>query len=978
MRLLILALVSTALAIGWRDDDLAKELTRIKPIEPAEASKSFRLREGFTLNLAASEPLVSDPVSACYDADGRLFVVEMRGYPYPENSPTGRVRRLEDTDGDGVFEKSTVFLDGLSWPTSVVPYKRGVFVAVPPKIVYAEDADGDGVAESQKVMFTGFGTQNVQALVNGLIWGPDGWIYGVSGGNGGDIVNESKPESPAVSVRGRDFRFRPDGSEFEAISGGGQFGHAFDDWGHRFTCNNSNHIRQIVLPSRYLERNKSLIVADVIADIAIEGPAAPVFRISEPEPWRIVRTRQRVADPALLAKLPPTERFAFGFFTSATGVTIYRGSAFPTEFQGNAFIGDVGGNLVHRKILTKGDGVFSASRAEPDRKSEFLASSDTWFRPVNFTNTPSGTLLVLDMYRETIEHPLSIPEPIKKHLDLTSGRDRGRIYEIVPDRFARRPPPRLSKASTAELVDHLADPDAWWRETAQRLLLERRDPATVRLLTAMEIRRPNGLARIHALWTLDALGELRVDSVLSAMSDADPNVREQAVRLTEGRFGLGHRLADRLAMIAADSDPMVRFQAALSLGDCREAEATSALARAAEEGRSSPWVRAAVLSSLAGRLPEFLRVYLGRADTLTDEGGRVLLDEVSALAGAEGSIESIGSIVAFSAKTGEGTRGRRAALIGLDRGLGRSGRSIRSLKEIPEAIFDSARDDAVSQTLGIADRVMAVKVVGLGPVDVAIAILPGLLDPRSPTEIQFAAIQALNTLPDPRIGSEVASRWNALSPSVRREAAEVLLSRPDRVNAMLDAIESGALPANGLEPARRAQILAHTDAQIRDRAKRLLAEVPKPDRAKVIDAMRPALRLDGDRGKGRSIFTKVCAACHKAEGQGEMVGPELATILGRSPEDLLVHILDPNREVPPAYLDYRVALIDGRIVTGMIASEAANAVTLKRAGGVVEVVPRDRIEAIISSGVSVMPEGLEAGLSPGDFADLLAFLRGLK
>jgi len=462
------------------------------------------------------------------------------------------------------------------------------------------------------------------------------------------------------------------------------------------------------------------------------------------------------------------------------------------------------------------------------------------------------------------------------------------------------------------------------------------------------------------------------------MSDADPNVREQAVRLTEGKFGLGRRLADRLAMMAADSDPMVRFQAALSLGECREAEATSALVRLAVEARSSPWVRAAVLSSLAGRLPEFLRVFMGRADTLTDEGGRVLLDEVSALAGAEGSIESIRSIVAFSAKTGEGTRGRRAALIGLDRGLGRSGRSIRSLKEIPEAIFDSARDDAVSQRLGIADRVMAVKVTGLGPVDAAIATLPGLLDQKYPTEIQLAAIRALSDLSDSRIGTEVASRWNTLSPSVRREAAEVLLSQPDRLIALLDAIESGSLPANGLEPVRRAQILAHPDIRISDRAKRLLAELPKVDRARVIDAMRPALRLEGDRGRGRSIFTKVCAACHKAEGQGEMVGPDLATILGRSPEELLVHILDPNREVPPAYLDYRVALIDGRIVTGMISSEATNAVTLKRAGGVVEVVPRDRIEAINSSGVSVMPEGLEAGLSAGDFADLLAFLRGLK
>src|SRR5262249_13945146 len=160
----------------------------------------------------------TDPVSACYDADGRLYVVEMRGYPYPEKSPTGYVRRLEDLDGDGRFDRSTIFYEGLSWPTGVVPYDGGVFIAVAPDILYAKDTDGDGVADVRKVMFGGFGTQNVQGLVNGLLWGPDGWIYGVAGGNGGDIKNLSRPGDRPVSVRGRDFRFKPDGSAFEAVS----------------------------------------------------------------------------------------------------------------------------------------------------------------------------------------------------------------------------------------------------------------------------------------------------------------------------------------------------------------------------------------------------------------------------------------------------------------------------------------------------------------------------------------------------------------------------------------------------------------------------------------------------------------------------------------------------------------------------------------------------------------------------------------
>ena len=430
---LLSALNGFTLSVLAQEDELAKELPRIKPLSPAAAMQSFRVHDGFRLQAVAVEPMVADPVSAYYDAHGRLYVVEMRGYPYPEKTPSGQVTRLEDRDGDGCFETlGRVFLEGLSWLTGIVPFDGGVFIAAAPgNPVYAKDTNGDGVADIRNVVFTGFGTDNVQGLLNGLLWGPDGWIYGVASVNGGAIQTRLRPEIKPVSVRGRDFRFKADGAigVRKAISGGGQFGHCFDDWGHRFTCNNSNHVRQIVLPSHYLERNPDLTPPAVILDIAAEGPAAPVYRISPPEPWRVVRTRQRAADPTMVKRLPRTELFATGFFTSATGITIYRGSSYPPQYRGNVFVGDVGGNLVHRKTLEIDGATYLARRA--DQKGEFLASTDNWFRPVNFANTPEGTLLILDMYRETIEHPLSIPEPIKKHLDLTSGRDRGDAEKML-------------------------------------------------------------------------------------------------------------------------------------------------------------------------------------------------------------------------------------------------------------------------------------------------------------------------------------------------------------------------------------------------------------------------------------------------------------------------------------------------------------------------------------------------------------------
>ena len=324
------------------------------------------------------------------------------------NPPRGPLPAWRIATATATSTRAPVFVSGLSWPTGIVPYDDGVFIAVAPDLIYAKDVDGDGKADVKKVVFTGFGTENVQGLVNGLLGARTAGFTERQAATAARSGTWPGPGQSRSRCAGRDFRFEPDGSAFEAISGGGQFGHSFDDWGHRFTCSNSNHIRQIVVPAHDLERNPAL-VAPVVLDIPAEGPAAPVFRMSAAEPWRVVRTRQRAADPELRKRLPPTELFATGFFTSATGVTIYRGTAYPAEYRGNAFVGDVGGNLVHRKRLEAQGATYLATRA--DQGVEFLASTDNWFRPVNFANTPNGTLLILDMYRETIEHPCPFPNP---------------------------------------------------------------------------------------------------------------------------------------------------------------------------------------------------------------------------------------------------------------------------------------------------------------------------------------------------------------------------------------------------------------------------------------------------------------------------------------------------------------------------------------------------------------------------------------
>ncbi len=980
-RLFIIGLIfGCMLASGAQspDEDLAKELPRIKPTEAVDAAMTFKLKAGFTLHQAAAEPLVTDPVSACYDEDGRLYVVEMRGYPYPEKVPSGNVRRLEDTDGDGTFDKSVIFYDGLSWPTSVVPYDGGVFIAVPPEILYAKDTDGDGVADIKKVAFRGFGVQNVQALVNGLIWGPDGWIYGASGGNGGEIENLLLPGSKVVSVRGRDFRFRPDGSVFETISGGGQFGHSFDDWGHRFVTSNSNHIRQIILPSAYLDRNPALSVSAVLNDIAVEGGAGPVFRISPVEPWRLVRTRQRAADPAYRNRLPPSELVPAGFFTSATGVTIYRGSAYPAEYRGNAFIGDVGGNLVHRKTLAVAGSHYMATRA--DQGVEFLASTDNWFRPVNFVNTPDGTLLILDMYRETIEHPASIPEPIKKHLDLTSGHDRGRLYELLPETAIKRRTPRLSTETTAHLVELLADPDSWWRETAQRLLIERKDLGALPLLHQMVQVRPTALGRLHALWTLSILGDLKAADVHEGMNDREPRVIEASSKLGE-MFVDDEHVYDDIISAASERDPMIRFQAAFSLGAVNDPNSLGALLRIAVRDRDDPWTRAAVESSLRGRAGQFARVMAEQGTLVDTVGGRALLADLATLVGVENKPQEVAELLGrFAGEDADPARAR-AVLVGLGKGLQRSGGSLRKVLNGPLAdsispLFAKATTTAQGEG-SVEDRSEAIRLVGMGPLANSLEVLPELLDARQPSEIQLAALQALAEVPSSEVGPRVTARFASLSPTSRREAAEILFARPDRIVALLDAIEAKSIAPNDLDLARRTSLTTHPDPTIQARAKSIFGAT-STTRAQVLAQFQTASKLTGDPAKGQLVFRKVCATCHRAEGVGIDIGPNLATVAGRTPEDLLIHILDPNREVAPQYVNYNVALTDGRVLSGVIAEEGAGSITLKRAEGASDVLPRARIEAIKSTGLSLMPEGLEANLKPEDLADVIAYVRSIQ
>lgn len=971
--ILLLASLSGA---GPAQEDLDRELPRLRPTQPADALATIRALPGFRVILRAAEPVVADPIAAAFDADGRLFVVEMGDYPFAENRPDGRVRELIDADGDGTYESSRIFLDGLPWPTGLAPYRDGWFVIAAPDLIFARDLDGDGAADDRRVVFTGFGTQNVQALANNLTWGPDGWIHGASGGNGGVISRPDRPEEPPITLSGgADFRFHPATGAFESTSGGGQFGLSFDDWGHKFVCSNSQHARQVAWPRQVVERNPAASVGETTPDIAIDGPAAPVFRISEPEPWRVVRTRRRAGDPSMLQRLPSTELSATGFFTSATGITVFRGTALGPEIEDNLFIGDVGGNLVHRKRLIPDAPAFRAARA--DEGVEFLASTDNWFRPANFANTPDGTLLVLDMYREAIEHPASIPDDIKARLDLRSGRDRGRVYEVVRPAVRRRDRPRLAEAATSRLVETLLDPDGWWRETARRLLVERADPEAPALIRAVLDREPPPRAVAALLTTLDAVGALGPDDLRPRLTHADPRVRELASRLAGRLASVESSLLEALALRAADADPAVVFQAAVAIGGSTAPEAVQALARFVDRPGDEPWLRRAVATGLKDRALTFFELIASRG-ALERPGSAPWIETVGELIGHEGRMQSMVDFLAQLQGQGDSIR-TRIAVLALIEGRRRAGGGFAP--ETGGPLASALAELAVEARAVAADvnapsdrRVEAIRLLAIGGAASILEDLEPRLGPEEPPAVQFEAVRAIVRSGGAAASRMVLAHWAGLGLGARREAIEALSRSPDGPALLLGALEDGVLAPGDFDRVRRAQLLASPDPAIRDRASALL-NGDGVDRGAIVTRYRSSMPPAGSPERGRELVAKHCATCHEPQGGQPSLAPDLRTVAGRSPDDLLLHILDPNREVAPSMAVVQVATKDGRILTGVLARETDSGLVLRRAEGAADEVARRDIEAIRPTGLSLMPEGLEAELDPTAMADVIAYLR---
>ncbi len=965
--------------------DYAAELPRIAPREPADALSTFAVAPGFRMELVAAEPLVCDPVAMSFDEDGRLYVVEMRDYSEQADEHLGRVRLLVDTNEDGRFDESHLFADGLSWPTAIICYARGIFVGAAPDVLYLKDTDGDGRADQREVVFTGFHRTNVQGLLNSFQWGLDNRIHGATSSSGAEVRRPDDPRAMPVVLGGRDFAFDPRTREFRATSGGAQHGMSFDNWGRKFVCSNSDHIQQVMFDDHYVARNAFLAAPSARRSIAADGPQAEVFRTSPVEPWRVVRTRLRVK-----GVVPgPVEGGgrAAGYFTSATGVTIYRGDAWHEAYRGSAIVGDVGSNIVHRKVLEEHGIELTARRANDG--SEFISSSDIWFRPVQFANAPDGALYIADMYREVIEHPLSLPPVIKKHLDLTSGRDRGRIYRVVPDDYRQRPLPRLASAPTAELVATLAHPNGWHRDTARRLLYERQDASAVDDLRQLAVHSNLHECRLGALYVLRGLDALTAEQVLHALHDHYPRVREHAVRLAEPLANEHEAVRSMLYSLVNDPDMRVRYQLAFTLGEITDDSRLKVLANMARRDSADPWIRLAILSSLNHGASEVFTDLAADAVSSKVDPSRNFLIDLARQIGARAKSDEIGVVIRSAEATanvdpawGHQLLRTLCQALAASRGAGwRQALTAADAERIEPLVRDllsAAQAKAADVEAPIDARIEAIHTLALGTFSDVEPILLPLLSSHEPQTLQAAALAALGTFDDVAAAAIIGDAWPSFTPSLRRQATEILFSRQAWLPALLDAVERGQINALDLEAARVKSLTEQADPTIAQRARQLFADVRLARRQDVVEAYRPAIGVSGDAERGRETFRRVCAACHKLEGVGHEMGPSLATIQNRGPEAILLNVLDPNREVNPQYLNYALVTDDGRTLTGILAAETATTVTLTRAEGQSDTVLRVRIDELRSTGLSIMPEGIEQQIDQAAMADLIAYLTSVQ
>jgi putative membrane-bound dehydrogenase-like protein len=617
-------------------------------LPPEEEMEHFELDSGFKIELIAAEPFVQSPVDITWDDEGRMYVIEMGDYPWKpvEGQGKGRIRILRDMNGDGRIDSAIVFADKIADATSMLPWKGGLIVTAAPNILYLKDTSGDLHADTKEVLFTGFFAGNSEAQITCLRFGVDNWIYANNNAQDGEVSSVKNSSAPKLTMGGSDFRFRLDRDLYENESGWGQFGATLDEWGHRFYTQNTYHIQQSPIHWRYLHRHNFMPPGS--SDVNISDHDFLMFQRTPAPYWRAERTKRR-QEEFDKEKLDRKE-YAEKHFTGASGGTIYLSDVFPKEYYGSVFTGEVAGNLVHRDLLVaeKENPAFVAKRSRKEEEKEFMASTDPWTRPANFAVGPDGCLYMVDMYRQHIEAPTSVPDDLKKEMDYSNGEKYGRIYRISPRNYsAAKATVNLKNKTSGELVALIADGNQWMRTRAHMLLVERHDKSVVPQLKAMFETHADPRARLRALYLLEAYDALDVSLVSKALKDKEAGVREHAVVLSEKYSQLLPQAID----MVNDSSAQVALQATLSIGNSKDERVIPAFAKVIEKRGAQPLFRPAVLCSDAGSAAAMLKELVKNESVMKDTSAVKFINDLCYVVGARNDQKEVTEVTSIVQNT---------------------------------------------------------------------------------------------------------------------------------------------------------------------------------------------------------------------------------------------------------------------------------------------------------------------------------------
>jgi putative heme-binding domain-containing protein len=939
-------------------------------LSPAEAVKKMTVPDGFTVELVASEPDIVNPVAMTFDERGRIWITESVEYPRASAGPgKDRIKILEDTHGDGKFDKITTFADGLNIPSGLALGYGGVWVANSPDILFMQDTKGTGKADKKEVVVTGFGRFDTHELPNSLTWGPDGWLYGWNGVfNPAHIQHDGKTFDFTCAM----YRINPRTREFQIFAQGtsNPWAITWNGEGDAFaSACVIDHLWHITESGYYIRQG---------------GPYPP---FTWPAPSIVKQHHQKAA---------------------YCGILYFDSDAFPEEYRGKLFMGNIHGSCINVDEI-KPAGSTYVGTARPD----FLTANDPWFMPVSQKIGPDGCLYILDWYDRyhCYQDAQRDPEGI--------DRLKGRIYRIRYKNSPRAPKFDLGKESDDQLVERLRSPNIYFRETAQRLLAERATPEVkAKLETLVLDEKEPRKARMQALWARISCGALESGFSEKLLADKDHGVRAWAVRAAGNAGKVDDALRTKITGLVSDPSPDVRLQTTIAtpkIGGVNPIPTLLASLQNAGDDSLIPHIVWQNLSPLledhadefvsilektdlgkspplAALMPRVVERILGRKQTdpalianlfalLFDAKGlepdvtRQCLDaltkklQTGEIAGAQAAAlhEKFATILqkALAAKPDSPLYLNAAALAA-------------TLKD-PIGL-GVVREIAASAGRPEGDRLKAINALISARDPAVLDDVGGILSEVKANSEPFRGqvLDALAGLDAPDVAAVVLKAYPAMEPDLQPRAVELLTQRTAWSKALLVAIAAKEIPASALSVNHVRKLLASKDPDVLKQVKAnwgTLRTERNPQREKIVADMKDLLtRTKGDPRAGVPVFKKLCAQCHKIYGEGQEVGPDL-THDGRANFDLLLsNVFDPSLVIGVAYQATNVVTVQGRSLTGLLVEDSPKRVVLKLQGGKLETIPRDDVDMLTVSKVSLMPEDVEKQLKPQEIADLFAYL----